>query len=72
MSFCHPYCAFGVPADAITVVGYPISGILAIACLPSAVDVFLKTFWRIFAEHMSCWHTYCAVGVPADPITVVG
>jgi hypothetical protein len=49
-----------------------ISGILAIACLFSAVDVFLKTFWRISAEHMSCWHPYCAFCVPADTITVVG
>jgi hypothetical protein len=32
----------------------------------------LNNFWRIFAEHMSCWHPYCAVGYPADAITVVG
>ncbi len=35
--------------------------------------IFLaKTFWRISAKHMSCWSPYCAVGVPADAITVVG
>ncbi len=32
-------CAVGVPANAITVVGSTIAGILAFACLPSAVDV---------------------------------
>ncbi len=48
-----------------------ISGILAISCLPSAVDGFLQTFRRIYAEHMSCWHPYYAVGVPADAIIVV-
>jgi hypothetical protein len=33
---------------------------------------FLNNFWRTFAEHMSCWHPYCAVGFPADAISVVG
>ncbi len=30
----------------------------------------LKNFWWLFAEHMSCWHPYNAVGVPAHDITV--
>lgn len=37
----RPYCVVGVPADAITVLGYysTISCILAFAALPSAVDI---------------------------------
>jgi hypothetical protein len=31
----------------------------------------LTTFWRISAKLMSCWRSYCAVGVPADANTVV-
>jgi hypothetical protein len=31
-----------------------------------------EDFLQISAEHMSCWHPYCAVGVPADAINVVG
>jgi hypothetical protein len=30
----------------------------------------LNTFWQFFAEHMSCWHPYFAVGVSADAIGV--
>jgi hypothetical protein len=29
-------------------------------------------FLANFRKNMSCWHPYCAVGVPADAITVVG
>jgi hypothetical protein len=49
-----------------------ISGILAIACLPSAVDCLSEDFFVNFDRHMSCWHPYCAVSVPADAISVVG
>jgi hypothetical protein len=44
--------------------------------------LFLRLFSRIFRcsgdflakfrKHISCWHTYFAVGVPANAIAVVG
>ncbi len=39
MSCWHPYCAVGVPADYCCLLVSTFSGVLAIACLPFAVDV---------------------------------
>ncbi len=39
--------------------------------LSSQIFAVLKTFWQVFAKHMSCLRPYCVVGFPADAITVV-